>query len=280
MASKNIGWVTVNPSTGAGTQTVSVSGSAYEGRGMRSQTIWFNPTNSTEVESVQFNIRQIAKGLLFDNFTQGTTAVTLENKTASKDIGQTGTALAYSFKTNAKSLYIHVQNISGTGEPFQITGVKINNVSVESSAANASAALIRNTPTNDPGKTASYNVQFTVNIGANTGTIDRKIVLFIAGADDDTDVSKFQAAYANYFASTHKECFAKIDITQSHSKPSVIITGTGVTKGDDGVYTTNSIPVNGTAQTFTIQASDNLEWSIDDAKRTPTVVDPDFPSLS
>lgn len=280
MASKNIGWVTVNPSSGAGTQTVSISGSAYEGRGMRSQTLWFNPTNSTEVESVQFNIRQIAKGLLFTNFTQGTSAVTLENKEASKSIGQTGTSLAYSFKTNAKSLYIHVQNYSGTGEVFQITGVKINNVSVENSVANASSTLIRNTPANDPGKSSSYNVEFTVNIGANTGAVDRKIILFIAGADDDTDPSKFPAAYANYFASIHKECFAKINITQSHSKPSVIITGTGVTKGDDGVYTTNAIPVNGAPQTFTIQASDNLQWSIDDAKKTPTVEDPDFPPLS
>jgi hypothetical protein len=280
MASKQIGWVTVNPSSGSGNGTISVSGSAYEGRGMRQQTLWFNPTNSTEVESVQFNIKQLAKGILFSNFKEGSTAVTLNKKVGTKTIGQAGTTASYSFKTNAKSVYIHVQNVSGRGGNLQITNVKINNVQVQSSTANPTTSLIINTPTNDPGATGAYDVQFTVSIGSNTGTVNRNIVLFIAGADDDTDTSKFQAAYANYRGSSHKECFANINITQSYSKPSVSIKGDGVVAGSDGVYTTNSIPVDGTAQTFEIEASDNLQWSIDDKKVTPNIESGDFDDIT
>lgn len=276
MASKQIGWVTVNPSSGSGNGTITISGSVWEGRNLRNQTLWFNPTNSTEVESVQFNIKQVAKGLTFSNFKEGTTAITLDNKVANKTIVQAGTSLSYSFKTNAKALYIHAVNTSGTGGNLQITNITVNRVAVQPSTANATTTLILNTPANDPGATGLYDVQFTLTIGANTGAGNRRIVLFIAGSDDNTSSQDFQSAYTKLRNPTYKEFLANINITQSYSKPSVEIKGDGVVAGSDGIYTTNSIPVDGSSQTFEIVASDNLQWSIDATEITPDIEDGGF----
>lgn len=272
--SKTFGWVTVNPESGTGSKSVNVSGSAYQSRNtMRTKTLWFNPTNSTEVESVQFNIKQSAAGLLFDSFKQGADSVTLNNKAGELLIPQSSTSLTYSFRTNAKKIYLHVQHVDGSGGAFQITNISVNRQTVESATSSTSASVKIHEPANDPGASGMYEVSFTVTIGANTGTKNRKMVLFIAGANDNTSSGDFNAAYAKFRGPLHEECFANINITQKYIAPSVEIGGNGVTKDENGVYSTRSITAAGGTETFTITASDNLEWAISETKVTPDIED-------
>lgn len=261
-------WLTVNPTSGGGgTTTVTISGTVHNGRGIREQELWFNPTNSTDVESVKFRVRQLQDKIKLSDFKEGNALIGLKNKGATKDLDlPSATALSYSFKTNAKQLCICAWNANSAGGTIQLTNIKVNNVAVDS----PTTGVFFYEPTGDPGFKGLYEVSLTLNIGANTSTIDRYIRFFIAGSDEGTDPVKWKAPYTNY-STTDDEYLANVNITQPYTTPSVTITGTGVIKGDDGVYTTNSIPVNGEAQTFIITASDNLTWTIDDEEKTPTI---------
>lgn len=274
MAGTTFGWLTVNPSSGAGgTTTVRISGGAYEGRGIREQTIWFNPTNTTEVESVQFSIRQNAYGIALSDLRNGSGPIELgDDKVATGTVIQTGGTISYSFKTNAKYLYICAWNTRGTGGTFTLTNIKVNNVTQRSPTA-GSLVVFNNTTEveDDPGLTGLYDVSLDLVIDANTGTSNRNIRFYIAGADDDTDMAAFSRAHMEFDNPTDKEFLAAINITQGYNKPTVTITGSGVVLGDDGVYRTNAIPKSGGSQSFKVEASDNLNWAINERKITPSL---------
>ena len=131
-------WITVNPSSGTGNGTITLTASAFTGRVNRTGTVTVTTAGG---KSATVACTQTARALFV---TPG----------ANTNVAAAATTSTLTFITNAKAFKLN----PGTG--VTIGSVKANNVAVT-----ASSGIY--TPASDPGATAQYSVEVVINFSAN-----------------------------------------------------------------------------------------------------------------